>query len=581
MSKLRIRVSNIRYWWVHALITLILLFALPLLLLIEDLHWVDMQLGTRFQSGPSQLDRRIVVIDIEQDLQNIPQFRESVGKTLHQIAESDKLPNAIGLDIWFSPDTKDANAIIKGIQDIEKRHASTLLAGTMMTHDPTQNAALPFTRLPDFNHMEVYQHLRLGHTQARHPLGIEDVWPFYQPCQSKEVPFLALALILAKGQEQSAADWCNQNADQRREPRLIPLGPKLLEEPNGQVFRVSLDDTQCKSRWHQYKADRNGTQELICLSQLPDLGAKTLIIGNFKNDTSAYYPGRPGPEIVAWAVSDLMEAGTIRQPVTSWVAHGVVALFTGLIAFIAYNVLLQRYPRLRQRLLSAAVLSGLIAWLIPIAVWAFARMLGYEYSQIFLPFLITVAFLAPAWHYYGQLYSSTHTKRAVEVNQYDVFISYRSTHLAWVQHELIPLLQDLKHESGKPITYFLDADGAIRNGRSWVTELANAIEKSTIFLAVLTPDYFPGKANGSEVCRWEMEQALDADVKDQKDVTLLFHKGYTHEEYAHEGLPHLKIKNGTFTHAYDWKIAFRQILTTKLSAHQTRLSETTSTASPI
>jgi hypothetical protein len=87
-------------------------------------------------------------------------------------------------------------------------------------------------------------------------------------------------------------------------------------------------------------------------------------------------------------------------------------------------------------------------------------------------------------------------------HEYDLFISYSSADVKWVQPFYDALKEDLHKVSGKEVTTFFDKEG-LRSGDTWDEKLKHAAANSATLVPILTPSFF-----ASEWCEKELETFL-------------------------------------------------------------------------
>jgi hypothetical protein len=238
---------------------------------------------------------------------------------------------------------------------------------------------------------------------------------------------------------------------------------------------------------------------------------KRVIVGSFAADRDNPL-ARPGPELLAWAVSDISAQGTSRgvAPLVHAGALAGVALLlaalTAAVYFLGYRLLRRAstpaaLPARLHGVTLAALAAGLLAW---------ALLWGVFYAQrLMLPAVLAwfsvlcAAFVC--WRRAREaaaaaLYQAQADDAATAV-QYDVFISYAhqpAQNTAWVKQQVHAPLAAARHADGTPFKVFFD-EGSIRGGRDWKREIDLAIAGSRVFLPVYSARYFD-----SPQCRDEL-----------------------------------------------------------------------------
>lgn len=509
-------------------------FVLLLALFQWDLmHELDAWVATRLQSGEVPLSKAIVLVDVRRG-KDISKFRERLGSLLQAIAaQPDNLPQVLGLDIWFTSETPGHETVLAGIAALQARKVPVIGAVTVYREN-----SFSFDADYDKRHlMTLYGRMDgVGHNALNNPLR-SNTWAFYVPCPGGRWP-MAMAVLLA---EQQAMCERALGAEQR-----VRLGVPLLQSGTQQVLEFA---ETCKLGWSRYGGP--------CLTALPALRNRIVLVGSFADDPSPY-AGRPGPEIVAWATSDLLGGGgaaSSRGLLNNALLHLVLALLTAAVALLVFFGLLRFIRRWRLSAWRIAVLAAGVALLLPLGLIGLARLLGHDFSQILLPLLTMLLALALATHHQSKAVLATEKMRKalpdMQFAAYDVFVSYRHSHREWAEGTLKPMLESIRRVDGSTLSLFFDSDG-IHSGDNWATRLGRVIHESRVFLALLTPDYFEPNSQGRKVCEWEMEQALQRHAENAITILPVYHAGYEPERDTPVTLPHLRPIQGPFSTASGW-----------------------------
>ncbi len=243
----------------------------------------------------------------------------------------------------------------------------------------------------------------------------------------------------------------------------------------------------------------------------PDLNGKLLIVGNPQEKPPAEFPEelkRPGPELLAWALSARISRSTAELKVEPWLLVTYTLGLSGLACFLA-RFLYLRSPALRSRYPSLAPLAGGALALLGLVfvVW-FLRSLNFIYPMVTLVAAgIVAASVMTALYLRRKLqWALFHAERIESTGDYDVFISYSRTepeHIAWVAANVVePLRTQARKPDGSPLKVFFDKE-SIRLGDDWPTRVAHDVNSSRVFVPIYSRDYF-----SKPVCKYEMEQAL-------------------------------------------------------------------------
>jgi hypothetical protein len=423
--------------------------------------------------------------------------------------------------MWFASDQPDARELLAGLDALTEMRVSVVGAVNLWRENREG-----FDRDYERRHlMAPYQRMDfMGHNAIRYSDDLA-AWPFYTPCPSGGFP-LAMAVILA---ERDA--MCPDAADRR-----IPLGAPLFQ---GQPEALLAWDESCGAApWRRPQGD--------CLPASPDTRGKIMIVGSFADDQSPY-AGRPGPEIVAWAVSDLLQTSGAENPFRQLLnrddLHLGLALAASAVAFLVFVALLRFIRRWRLTPWRIALIAGAAGLLVPGGMFAVARLMGHDFTQVLFPIAAMIWTLGLAAYIQSgrarEIEDLREAARHHDYTAYDVFISYRHAHSNWVHNELLPILEAIPRHDGQPLRVFLDRDG-IRLGADFTARLATVIDESRIFLAVLSPDYFD---RDKPYCRWELQNALQREPLGMMAVIPLWHDAFGPSQIPKD-FPQLKYKMG-------------------------------------
>lgn len=499
----------------------------------DAMHELDAWVATRLQAGEAPFSKEVVLVDVPKG-SGIPEFRARLGGLLQAIAaQPDNLPRVLGLDIWFTGETPGHEAVLTGIAALQARKVPVIGAVTLYKEN-----SFSFDADYDKRHlMALYGRMDgVGHNALNNPRR-SSTWAFYVPCPGGGWP-MAMAVLLA-GQQAMCADV---PATERR----VRLGVPVLKSGAQQVLGFA---ETCPLGWRRYGRE--------CLTALPALRNRIVLVGSFADDPSPY-AGRPGPEIVAWATSDLLGVGGVagtRGLLNHPLLHLVLALLTAAVALLVFFGLLRFIRRWRLGAWRIALLAAGVALLLPLGLIGLARLLGHDFSQILLPVLTMLLALALATRHQQQAVLATERARQalpdMEFAAYDVFVSYRHSHREWAEGTLKPMLESIRRVDGSALSLFFDSEG-IHSGDNWATRLGRVIHESRIFLALLTPDYFEPNSQGRKVCEWEMEQALQRHAENAITILPVYHADYEPERNTPATLPHLRPIQGPFSTAPEW-----------------------------
>jgi hypothetical protein len=247
-----------------------------------------------------------------------------------------------------------------------------------------------------------------------------------------------------------------------------------------------------------------------------DASLSYVIIGSFAEDSDNVLK-RPGPLLLAWALSDLLagKASVAREPLNHPLALLGLAALAALLALgafaLSFRIVRARvgpshWPAAARALALAAFVLAALTLLCAGAIVLLAdRVIPLAFPMACAALGAIYAWLgARRWIANEQVrrdLAGSGEERAV---QYDVFISYAhdpAENEAWVKSAIVAPLASLRHADGTPYRIFFD-ETAIKVGRQWKTEIELALLGTRCFLPVYSARYFE-----RPYCREEIEIA--------------------------------------------------------------------------
>lgn len=546
---LKIKVTALRRylppWWRHAAIFLMGVWLVFAAFQQNDLlHEFDMGLTVRLQDNAQRrLHRDIVVADVSlpvkantkpsSEPEALGPFRVRLGKCLKKLAEDrDNLPRAVVLDFAFDGGVeKDGvTEVREGLQALKAGKAKVRIFGAFEVLRDGQFKDDEFAG----QHRGIYELVDTwGHTYFEVSKGSGAV--FYTPVLP-ETGRTALSFMVKA--------YCNAPDDlylylskANSEERFLHMGTPLEGAPGDQLLRL--------------QADGSLVSEQACTK--PDLRGRVLILGRLAEDRPLATQkegflledvrARSGPELVAWALSDLLgESGEARRVAAYLPLHAGLAVVMPLAAFALFGALLRYLGLWRLRPARVALLAGLLSLGVPGLLVLILRVAGLDYGQVLLPICLTALALGVAIHYRtGQarriMIREKEAQGAHKHVAYDIFISYRRIHTAYVQQTLIPLLRELRRSNGTPFSIFWDNEDL--HAGDFLEELERAVYDTRIFLPLLTPTYL-----ASRYCRWELRHACNRLARGGIHILPLMHGGFDHVRDGHPDFPALGALHG-------------------------------------
>jgi hypothetical protein len=389
------------------------------------------------------------------------------------------------IDVWLSSNPAGAAAVTKGIAALRAKGTRVYAAV-----DPKDRHGKYTADFMKSHHEGIYSSALdgYGHTQLEHAFGVlKYERDLVLPTTMGELRLPALPVRAAVDAGQ---------ADALPASLVIPLG----------------SDGAFKPVTHRL-TDAAGRIE-------PAIPAEALvtyaIIGSIAEDSDNVLR-RPGPLLVAWALSDLVagKASVAREPLNHPAALLGLAALAALLAWgafeLAFRTVRGRIAPARWSTLTSGLASG--AFLLAVAL-----LLGTGGIVLLAGRVIPIAYPAAcaglgaffAWLGARRWIADERVRRELTGSgeeravQYDVFVSYAhdpAENRAWVKNAIVAPLAALRHADGAPYRIFFD-EAAIKVGTRWKSEIELALLGTRCFVPVYSERYFE-----RPYCREEMEIA--------------------------------------------------------------------------
>jgi hypothetical protein len=412
-------------------------------------------------------------------------YRAALHSALTQLAVLPAPPRTVLIDIWLSSNPAGAEAVMNGITALRAKGTRIYAAV-----DPKDRHGKYTADFMKSHHEVIYSSVLdgYGHTQLDHAFGVlKYERDLVLPTAAGELRLPALPI-------RAVIDAAH--ADALPASLVIPLGT----------------DDAFKPFTHRLAGAAGRFEPPIP----PDAAPSHVIIGSIGEDSDNVLR-RPGPLLLAWALSDLIagKASVAREPLNHPAAWLGLAALAALLAWGAFAL---AFRTVRGRV-APARWGALTAWL---AVAAFLLtvmiLLGIGGIVLLAGRVIPIAYpaacgaLGAAFAWLGARrwiadervrheMTRSGEERAV---QYDVFVSYAhdpAENRAWVKHAIVAPLAALRHADGTPYRIFFD-EAAIKVGTQWKTEIELALLGTRCFVPVYSERYFE-----RPYCREEIEIA--------------------------------------------------------------------------
>lgn len=430
---------------------------------------------------------RLVDIDYPEDTRrDQPQrYRETLGAALTQLATLSPPPRAVLIDIWISSNPAGADAITSGIAALHAKGVRVYAAV-----DPKDRHGRNAGDFMKSHHEAIYSSALdgYGHTQLEHAFGVlkyERELTLATAAGELRIP--ALPVRAAVEPEQ---------AENLPASLVIPLGADAAFKP----YTHRLTDAGSR----------------IDPPLPPDGAPAYVIVGSLVEDSDNVLK-RPGPFLLAWALSDLAagKASVVREPLNHPLALAGLAALAALLAWggfqLAFRAARARVAPARWGTLSRGLAAAAFVFSTLVLLCAGSIiLLGGRVIPVAFPIACAAVAAVFAWLGARGWIANEQVRRDLaggsedRAVQYDVFVSYAHDppeNKAWVKSAVVAPLAALRHADGTPYRIFFD-EASIEAGRQWKREIELALLGTRAFVPVYSERYFE-----RPYCREEIEIA--------------------------------------------------------------------------
>lgn len=424
---------------------------------------------------------RLIDIDYpDETRQDQPQrYREALAAALTQLAALPTPPRVVLIDVWISSNPAGVPILIDAIAVLRAKGVKVYAAVDVKDRHGKNNA--------DFmksHHEAIYTRALdgFGHTQLDYAFGV------LKYDRELVLPAAAGSLRVAALPLHALSDATS--AESLPVSLVIPLGADAVFKP---------------------MTHRLASAAAKIVPALPiNAPINYAVIGSFAADSDNVLK-RPGPLLIAWALSDLLagKASVAREPLNHPAALSGLAAVAALFAWSAFALM---FRALRSRVAPPRwpVLAGVLA---PLSfLLGAALLLGLGGIVLLAGSVIPVAFplvcvaLASLFALVGarRWIADALVQRELTVHgeeraaRYDVFVSYAhepAENKAWVKREIVEPLRALGYEP------FFD-ETEIQVGSQWKRDIELALLGTRCFVPVYSELYFQ-----RPYCREEIEIA--------------------------------------------------------------------------
>jgi hypothetical protein len=293
----------------------------------------------------------------------------------------------------------------------------------------------------------------------------------------------------------------NLSQNPKRGGSIVPYGN--LAEIENKTYTFIADSTQSAGVFQSSA----GVKAPI------DINKNILVVGDAENDLVDIGTKKiPGPYIVIWALSDLLDNNNrLKLPIEN------LAVIIGQILFFSFFTVLifaLLFKYVKQLQTKPGVIAAIAFATSMIFFFIYGRLiLGFNYV-IPAGHTIVASIIAAllCWRFAHKFLV---TGVAEGSQKYDVFISYSHSQSDWVYKNVYEPLAAVKKANGEKLNIFFDKQ-SIGFGEAFTAKYMWAIVDAKNFLAVISEDYY-----GKNHCRNELDCAVKRKVEKLLNVQIL------------------------------------------------------------
>ena len=469
-------------------------------------------------------DLVFVAIDTEPEAPNVCEsFHKkrqniiNVLKVINNQINSNNGPKGVVLDIWFSNDNTEEENLIQEIQLLQFSNVPVYASYNINASGQTIDI-----EKRDFNNLEnehltsVYDVLSYGneiptkgsgryHTNLfyeSHMASYENDFKFHIGGSKDSVLVESLVYKVVK-------DLGDSNAmllEKKRRGSIVPFGS--IKEMQERTFYFEPDDSLTIE---SFKAYDNGNPRI----QTINMDQKIVIIGDPLNDVAdAGNSDIPGPYVVSWAISDLLDENIrLKLPLEGTSIIVGQMLFFAFFVALVFAFIFKYFRAVQTKPLLIAILS-----------FVAVLLLLYLYYKVILTFKAvipvgqTIVAMAVAallsWRF---AYKFLVTGVSEGAKKYDIFISYSHGPKAeWVEENVYKPLSEYRNSNGDKLNIFFDKK-SIGIGEAFTSKYMWAIVDTRLFLSIVTDEYY-----GKNHCKNELDLAINRKVENLIKLNMLF-----------------------------------------------------------
>lgn len=460
----------------------------------------------RFSGKEETLDKSLVFVNLEtlktgSEGEDFRKVRQETILFLNSIANASinkTPPKGILLDFWFSNDTTElegTKAALKRLKDLKiKVYASYNINER---HENIDINKIQYDEIEALHTTEIYTEYLHRNTDSENGRYHTFYYPdndvanynsnIYLHSKMFEQNVLIEPLVAHVANDLGTSGSSGHN--KMRNGSVVPYRSLAEIERKTYTFTVAGP------------GDSGSFQPPAGSNEPIDLAKNIIIVGDITNDLIDIGDGKkiPGPYIVGWALSDLLDNNNaVLLPTENlYLIIGIILFFSAFTVLLyalifKYAKRLQTKPLLVAALAFAGSLLLLFALYKTILIFKAVIPIGQPIAA-----MLTAALLA--WRFAHKFLV---TGVAEGGQKYDVFISYSHSQSDWVFKNVYEPLAAYRKPNGDKLSIFFDKN-SIGVGEAFTAKYMWAIVDTKCFLPIFSEDYYT-----KNHCKNEMDCAM-------------------------------------------------------------------------
>jgi len=474
-----------------------------------DWKWLDRKLvnkANKIARGKDFLNKEIVPVhlehpDVGSEGESFRLFRQHTIKLLNTIANESKEkkgPKGVLLDIWFSKDTvelENLKAALKQLKDLKIPVYAPY--NINVKHESIRLNKLNFDEVEEEHAYELYNDYLAGPGGKK--TGSGRYHTFFYPDKDiinyetdirlySDMFDTVLIESIARRIAMDLGDSKTIQQSSKRIGSIVPIGS--LSEMKRKTFTFIPDSNNTVGTFQPIE----GNDETI------DINKNILVVGDIANDLVQVEKEKiPGPYIVAWALSDLLDNNSrLKLPIENLSLIIGQILFFSLLTVFVFALIFKYIKRLQTKHTLLAIITFLIS--IGLLIIYGRLILAFNYViPVGHTLVAMVVALILCWSFAHKFLV---TGVAEGSQKYDVFISYSRNHGEWVYKNVYEPLADFRKPNGDKLNIFFDKK-SIGFGEAFTAKYMWAIVDTKCFIPIISEDYYV-----KNHCRNELDCAM-------------------------------------------------------------------------